>query len=89
MLAMEDKAEKLRELGLDPARLPGIVSGGFDVIVADRGPAASQKVMQWTVAQKMDIRLTRSGAPMDKGTGNVGSARSRVGFASNGARCAN
>ncbi len=72
MLAMEDKAEKLRELGLDPARLPGIVSGGFDVIVADRGPAASQKVMQWTVAQKMDIRLTRSGAPMDKGTGERG-----------------
>lgn len=74
MLDMEDKRKKLRELGLDPDALPGIVSGGFDVIVADRGPAASHKVMQWTVGQKMDIRLTRSGAPMDKGTveGGIG-----------------
>lgn len=72
ILDMKDKEEKLRELGLDPEKLPGIVSGGFDVIVADRGPAAACKIMQWTVGQKMDIRLTRSGAPMDKGTGEGG-----------------
>ncbi|SPK75930.1 protein of unknown function (plasmid) [Cupriavidus taiwanensis] len=72
MLDMEDKVKKLRDLGLDPEKLPGIVSGGFDVIVADRGPAAASKIMQWTVGQKIDIRLTRSGAPMDKGTGEGG-----------------
>lgn len=77
MLDMEDKRKRLRELGLDPDTLPGIVSGGFDVIVADRGPAASHKIMQWTVGQKMDIRLTRSGAPMDKGTveGGIGKVK--------------
>ncbi|WP_455286561.1 hypothetical protein [Cupriavidus necator] len=75
MLDIRDKRVKLRELDLDPEKLPGIVSGGFDVIVADRGGAASHKVMQWTVAQKMDIRLTRSGAPMDKGTAEGGIGR--------------
>lgn len=62
------KDERLLQLGLDPANLPGIVTGQFDQVVMDRGPGASHRMLDWTVdGIKIDIRLTRAAAPQDKG----------------------
>lgn len=62
------KEERLLQLGLDPANYPGIVTGQFDQIIMDRGPGASQKMLDWTVdGIKIDVRLTRAAAPQDKG----------------------
>jgi len=67
--------ERLRQLGLDPANYPGIVTGQFDQIFMDRGAGAAHKMLDWTVdGIKIDVRLTRAAAPQDKGAieGGIG-----------------
>jgi hypothetical protein len=77
--------ERLRQLGLDPADYPGIVNGQFDQIVMDRGPGASHKMLDWTVdGIKIDVRLTRAGAPQDKGGIEGGIGRVKQAMRSDG-----
>lgn len=72
---LTSKAERLRDLGLDPENFPGVVSAALDLVVFDRGPGRSHKVLEWTTERiKIDVRFARAGVPPDKGTveGGIG-----------------
>jgi hypothetical protein len=75
------KDERLRQLGMDPSQLPGIVTGRFDGVVMDRGPGAAHRMLDWTVDKiNVDVRLTRAAAPRDKGgvEGGIGLFKSSM-----------